>query len=248
MKKTIGGKTYVEVPERWLSGCDGCAAWHYDGRDVKICGAPGAKCVCSKGKILKEQTMSEKTAVELVDELIACPGCPSTKNLASLKSAIERERVQSVTAQQILDAVSITAHLSKSMREGESLVGWTKRMMAAEDQLKSAITMRPISELPDKVPDGCVVVSWDATGPFIWLEGRSDIRSVASHSKTFGFYILPLPKPARHLHPCYMPGCEKDVVTAQAFNGGYFVSCSCGASGPIKPTKQEANEAWGYAE
>jgi len=243
MKKVIGGKTYVTVPAQVDGSCQGCAAQHDSGLCDKLHTDENGMftpniCVLVD-KIFKEQTMSEqkeKTALELVDEIIACPGCPSIKHLTCLKSAIERERDAMMADIQRLQAAI-----------GQNQAEFDRTIQEMNDRLKSAVTLRPISELPDKVPDGCVIVSWDATGPFIWLEGRSDIRSIASHSKTFGFYILPLPKPERHLHPCYMPGCGGQASIFVSIDGdGYFVHCDkCGATGPVRADEDAAEQAWG---
>ena len=166
-----------------------------------------------------------------------------------LKSAIEREREQSATAQQILDAVSITAHLSKSQREGESLVGWVKRMTAAEDQLKSAITMRPISELPDRVPDGCVVVQLADYA----ISSANSANPLHKENHATHFYILPLP-PAleRKLHPCYFPWCKGKAEAVKYSVVGrewWRVVClKCGVKGREYDTKEESEAEWGYAE
>jgi len=42
-------------------------------------------------------------------------------------------------AMQILDAVSIAAHLSKDMRDGESLVTWVKRVISARETARVAL-------------------------------------------------------------------------------------------------------------
>lgn len=75
------------------------------------------------------------------------------------------------TAEKILDAVSIVGHLSKSMRDGESLVGWVKRMIAERDAA--------LSFVPPQV-DKPVVPGWywfknDNGGHYVvevWLDRR----------------------------------------------------------------------------
>ena len=51
-------------------------------------------------------------------------------------------------SQEILDAVSIVGHLSKSMREDESLVGWVKRMLGCERELAE------VKAYADKLAEG----------------------------------------------------------------------------------------------
>ena len=165
----------------------------------------------------------EKTALELVDEIIACPGCPSIKHLTCLKSAIERER----------DTNEVTIDGLEKLVETH-----TRTIQDMNDRLKSAIVMRPISELPDRVPDECGCVMVDS-------HGVTMCKTYATH-----FYILPLPKPERRLHPCYMPGCGGKASIFVSIDGdGYFVHCDkCGATGPVRADEDAAEQAWGYEE
>ena len=169
----------------------------------------------------------EKTALELVDEIIACPGCPSIKHLTCLKSAIERERDAMMADIQRLQ-VAI----------GQNQAEFDRAIKDMNARLQSAVTMRPISELPDRVPDECGCVMVDS-------HGVTMCKTYATH-----FYILPLPKAERKLHPCYMPGCGGQASIFVSIDGdGYFVHCDkCGATGPVRADKDAAKQAWGYAE
>ena len=174
MKKEIGGKVYVQVPE--TLACNGCAAERGDDLCLAL---HGDNTICSS-KIWEEEKMSQKTAVELVDELHSLNGVtrdiPQAK-IEQLKSAIEREQMEGAQ------------HVNDLLKEVEEL-----------KSAKSAITMRPISELPDKVPDGCVIVCVNAdviTGTWYYELDICTMRAGATH-----FYILPLPKPDRKIKAC----------------------------------------------
>lgn len=64
------------------------------------------------------------------------------------------------------------------------------------------------------------------------------------------FYILPLPKAERRLHPCYMPGCGGKASIFVSIDGDeYFLHCDkFGATGPVRTDKKKAEQDWGYAE
>lgn len=206
----------------------------------------------------------QKTAFELVDELIGMMGCPPPGQLIKLKSAIELERQQAVDD---WAAKSVELVQSEKLREIEKLLSakretemketignleskvksHTQTIQEMNDRLKSAITMRPISELPDKVPDGCCLC---LVGPHYFHGGfvtglpKAAVSELATH-----FYILPMP-PAleRKLHPCYMPGCGGKASIFVSIDGdGYFVHCDkCEATGPVRVDKKGAEKAWGY--
>lgn len=220
----------------------------------------------------------QKTVVELMDDAMCAVGrylCGDdipkisvsgiVTALENIKSAIERERQQAVDD---WAAKSVELVQSEKLREIEKLLSakretemketignleskvksHTQTIREMNDRLKSAIVMRPISELPDKVPDGCAIVMIKSGGVW-WTRGAGTPKDGAWEDYATHFYIIPYaPKPDRRLHPCYMPGCRKEVVTVQASIDGYFVSCSCGASGPVKDTEEAAKQAWGYAE
>ena len=241
MKKEHGGKTYVTVPAQVDGSCQGCAAQHDSGLCDKLHTDENGMftpniCVLVD-KIFKEQTMSEqkeKTALELVDEIIACPGCPSIKHLTCLKSAIERERDAMMADIQRLQ-VAI----------GQNQAEFDRAIQEMNDRLKSAITMRPISELPDKVPDGCAIVLVSETCAFAVYENP------ASYPGWQGFYIIPFPpKAERKLHPCYMPGCGGSVTSINGVEKtDWRMMCTkCGMLGPIFNTKAKAELEWGHAE
>jgi len=269
--RTINGKTYEKVPA--MNNCKGCA--FYDGRN---CTEPEVLCA---GIIWKEIEM--KSALALVEQFRVESGNLSNRDYDQLKAAIEREQDLSATAEQLLDAVEIAANLSKSLREGEPLVAWVKRMIADSesaitmrpilDELQqrdgdttntlsnilshwspekqkslargimgeNLIEMRPISELPDRVPEGCMLVAV-APGKW-WAIGGS---AIPEFEQATHFYILPLPVAERKLHPCYMPGCGGAVVGWMDGCNAYVACPKCGARGPFMPTKEEAEEAWGW--
>ena len=245
MKKEHGGKTYVTVPAQVDGSCQGCAAQHDGGLCDKLHtnenGVYTTHICLLVGKIFKEQTMSEqkeKTALELVDEIIACPGCPSIKHLTCLKSAIERERDAMMADIQRLQ-VAI----------GQNQAEFDRTIQDMNDRLKSAITMRPISELPGKAPDGCAVFAFNDIGGWLFSKDANPQKISPLNGTTFThFYTLPLPPaPERKLHKCYMPGCEGEAKIEKTFTGRQYVYCEqCGAHGPVCATMQEAKDAWGY--
>lgn len=176
--------------------------------------------------------MSEKTAMELVDELcgklfMIIGGGWWLGYARNIKSAIEREQGQAV------------ARFAKQCNETAQA-----ELKLCELQ-KSAIVMRPISELPDMVPDGCWLC---LVGPDYFYSGfipglPGAVSELATH-----FIIVPRPpKPARRLHPCYMPGCGGEAKIEKTFTGRQYAYCEqCGAHGPVCGTMQEAKDAWGY--
>ena len=173
--------------------------------------------------------MSEqnKTAAELVETLKYACNETWVSGLNQLKSAIERERDAMLADIQRLQAAI-----------GQNQAEFDRTIQEMNDRLKSAVVMRPISELPDKVPAG-----WD----YVMVNnlGVTMCKTYATH-----FYILPLPKPERRLHPCYMPGCGGSVI---AINGvektDWRITCTkCGMLGPIFNTKAKSELEWGHAE
>ena len=188
--------------------------------------------------------MSEqKTALELVDELISkeneTPPTTTTKTytdthiaLLKIKSAIERERAKD------------TEEYSALMNVSADRAGIINDLTA---QLKSAITMRPISELPDRVPGRHTVVQLNSE--WIMSASTDTVQHLGKSSDATHFYILPLPPaPERKLHPCYMPGCGGEAKIEKTFTSRQYVYCEqCGAHGPVCATMQEAKDAWGYA-
>ena len=239
MKKEIGGKAYVQVPELRMCSCDGCVTIIFS----KLCQKLRAGGIHScAGKIFKEQTMSEqnKTAVELVDELdryltggpLGCHDPTATGLAKSIKAAIEREQKN--------EDDEYSALIQISADRARIIVDLTA-------QLKSAITMRPISELPDKVPDGCVIVQLNSEYVNTAL---TDEEHLGRSSDATHFYILPLPPaPERKLHPCHMPGCRGLAVAVTGENGTWRVKCiRCGMLGPIFNTKEKAELEWGHEE
>ena len=190
----------------------------------------------------------EKTALELVERAITdiCHGYNVSYNfMADIKSAIERERDAMLADNQRLQA---------AISQNQAAFDGTIQEMSA--RLKSSIVMRPISELPDRVPDGCVIVvvgKWRVTIKcWVWEPGAD----VFPHEGETHFYVLPLPKVERKLHPCYMPGCGGDGKCVYDYSGSedrsrksWFVDClKCHAQGPRCDSEQEAEQAWGYAE
>jgi len=168
-----------------------------------------------------------------------------------LKSAIVMRPISEELQQRDGDTTHILSNILRnwSPEKQKSLV----RGIVGE----SMIVMRPIAELPDRVPDGCVIVAIraDNTDVFVWRHCR-DIKDIVAKNPFEGFYILPLPKPARRLHPCYMPGCGGDGKCVYDYSGSedrsrksWFVDClKCHAQGPRCDSEQEAEQAWGYAE
>ena len=166
----------------------------------------------------------EKSALELVDDLNIILELCSQSELDHLfieiKSAIERE--QGYYDEKIYELEEKVIHQSNTIKDMNA-------------RLQSAITLRPISELPDNVPDECGCVMVDS-------HGVTMCKTYATH-----FYILPLPKAERRLHPCYMPGCGGEAKIEKTFTSRQYVYCEqCGAHGPVCATMQEAKDAWGY--
>lgn len=147
MKKVIGGKTYVTVPAQVDGSCQGCAAQHDSGLCDKLHTDENGMFtpnICAVvNKIFKEQTMSEqkeKTALELVDEIIARPGCPSIKHLTCLKSAIERERdANEITIDGLEELVKSNTRTIQDMNDRLKLCGyWNPQSPCA--RLRSCLT------------------------------------------------------------------------------------------------------------
>jgi len=148
--------------------------------------------------------MSEqKTAVELVDEMIniesESPPTTTAKtytdahiSLLKIKSAIEREQANAER---------------RFKNKCESLI---QLEHAYSELKKSAVTMRPISELPDKVPDGCVIVAMNSDHTWVWFSSdnipRGWLNERNGDSKPNTFCFIPRPMPERKLKPC--PWCK----------------------------------------
>jgi len=74
-------------------------------------------------------------------------------------SAASVVRSDALLAGQLIEALAIVAHLSKEIREGESLVGWVKRMIRDRDYANDTINLidrecslcAPYKTLPDRV-------------------------------------------------------------------------------------------------
>ena len=204
---------------------------------------------------------NEKTALELVDELIEGKDrFVGTDELRDIKAAIEREHQQAVDN---WAAKSVELVRAEKLRETEKLLfvkratelqetidnlefqvkTYTRTIQNMNDRLKSAITLRPISELPDRVPDGCAIVLVSETCAFAVYENP------ASYPGWQGFYIIPFPpKAERRLHPCYMPGCGGSVTSINGVEKtDWRMMCTkCGMLGPIFNTKAKAELEWGY--
>lgn len=195
-----------------------------------------------KSAIEREQGYYDKKIYELEEKVIH-----QSNTIKGMNSRLQ----SAITMRPIMDEIksndgNITAILSNILRN------WSvekQRALARALLGDSMIEMRPISELPHKVPDGCVIVAMKGndTDVFMWKHYH-DIKGIAKSYKFTCFYILPLPKPARKLHACYMPGCGGIRLFVFGRNDGdYQIECEkCGAHGPIKETKQAAMDAWGY--
>ena len=152
---------------------------------------------------------TQKTALELVDELTGkwMNYYPSEvcKSLAEIKEAIIYEQGKACAS--FAKQCNETAQADLKFRKLE----------------QSSITMRHISELPDKVPEGCVIVAWDNRGIFAWDAGRADILKISSKYEMFGFYVLPLPLPERKLKPCPFCGAKpRPIDHLSDGNIGYY--------------------------
>jgi hypothetical protein len=164
MKKAIGGKVYVQVPEKELGSCDGCAAVG----DDKLCSDLHRNVIRCGGKIWEEEKMKkQKTAVELVEEMIANWGGDNLRErMEQIKSAIEREQAD-------------------------------------------AIQMRPISDLPDRVPEGYIIVAVNHRDSWVWLDviPKSWTNCAANRELLpTCFYVIPKPVKERKLKAC--PYCQ----------------------------------------
>jgi hypothetical protein len=113
---------------------------------------------------------------------------------------------------------------------------------AIERELEESIRFQPISELPDKMPDGCVIMTVSNTGVVSLWRSPFPQLDCATH-----FCILPFQKPERKLHRCYMPGCGGMAVAYQYDSPKWHVQCiKCNATGPQKDSESEAKDAWGW--
>lgn len=247
------GVSYARDLVLRLTQCSLKALLHKDSDSYK-CGLQDAFDIIDNymhpKQSVKEQTMSEqkeKTALELVDELdryltggpLGCHDPTATSLARSIKAAIERERDAMMA-----DIQRLQAAISQNQAE------FDRTIQEMNDRLKSAVVMRPISELPDKVPDGCMVVVVSAT--CLWPFGNSELiknlRYVAENfkaSRPTHFYILPLPKPALRLHRCYMPQCKGEVAAKYHTDCWRVVCSKCGMLGPTFDTQEEAEKEWG---
>lgn len=228
MKKEINGKTYVQVPENIPWSCHGCVA---DG-NKGLCHDLHADGTACNDQIWGEGKMNtQKTALELVDNIrdVYIVGRASAaewqKMICDIKSAIEREQ----------DAAE---------ERYEKIFAESKRTRSLLDTLrKSAITMRPIFELPDNVPEGCVVVQCTPK----WIAHWDWIGSVFRDSDATHFYVMPLPKPECKLHRCHIPGCGGEPFLDFSMSNDAWIACTkCGARGPVRKTIKDAEDAWGW--
>jgi hypothetical protein len=174
--------------------------------------------------------MKTRTALELVDELLErWDGGGMYERMKSIKSAIELEQAASASIFARKETEILFHH--KAIKELN---------LKLSDLEKSAITMRPISELPDRVPDGCVIVAFsDDNTVFIWEKRR--IREIAEKNKLTSFYILPLPVKERKLRPCPFCGAVPDK------HQHYWVvkhndTCAFEGTTTIRPVKEDT---WG---
>lgn len=139
---------------------------------------------------------NEKTALELVGRATANIGHGYNVSIGcmrDIKAAIERERDAMMADIQRLQ-VAI----------GQNQAEFDRTIQEMNDSQKSASTMRPISELPDRVPTGCFVVAVSAAEAWVWERGINPQKAhEASTVKALGFYIVPIPPdPDGALKPC----------------------------------------------
>lgn len=113
---------------------------------------------------------------------------------------------------------------------------------AIEREQDAAIRMHPISELPECVPDGCIVILVSHDQTWTKWSGAVHKQKGATH-----FYILPLPAKERKLHACYIPGCGGDIKASVDGKGFWRMRCAtCHMLGPPRNTEEEAKDAWGW--
>ena len=206
----------------------------------------------------------QKTVMGLIDDVIdRWGGDMLRERMGQIRTAVKQE--QEFFDKKIRDMEESSYHQSRSIEKknarlkyatweyGDLLAMYDARNKTIKQlnekiedltaQLKSVITMRPISELPDKVPDGCSIIQLNGDG-CIWEATGTDTPKMdkdATH-----FCIIPLPSAERKLHPCYMPGCNGAGKIGD-IAGDYRVKCElCGATGPRQSTEQLAMDAWGY--
>jgi len=193
MKKAIGGKVYVQVPETFA--CEGCAAERGDDLCLDL---HDDKMTCGN-KIWEEEKMrAQKTALELVDECFVTNEV-NMDNLENIKSAIEREHIEAAEmkrAAQDWHARVLAMYDTQSEHVAEAEQRIKRLEQNAVNMSRCEITMRPISELPDWVEEGCCLIYFDDLGAK--LTGRG-----ASH-----FCIMPLPKPYPHRKLKACPYCQ----------------------------------------
>jgi hypothetical protein len=103
--------------------------------DCEVCG--GIKpCSCVSKPSIRDIFKPRTLLAKWLDPL-CWDGC---KSLVFKKERDEARRQRDEMAagfaasEKIIDAISITGHLSKSMLEGESPVGWVKRMISERDE------------------------------------------------------------------------------------------------------------------
>ena len=145
---------------------------------------------------MNEQT--QKTAVALVDEIINInPGRSNCVHVAwikqygeRIKSAIEREQAEQ---QEV------------AYQQEEQITDQAKTIKHMNEKLASAITLRPISELPDKVPEECVIVAMNSVHTWMWFTGEKIPHEWLNESNVDSpnvFCFVPRPMPERKLKPC----------------------------------------------
>jgi hypothetical protein len=193
--------------------------------------------------MMNEQT--QKTAVALVDEIINInPGRSNCVHVAwikqygeRIKSAIEREQAEQ---QEV------------AYQQEEQITDQAKTIKHMNEKLASAITLRPISELPDKVPEECVIVAMNSVHTWMWFTGEKIPHEWLNESNVDSipnvFCFVPRPMPERKLKPCPFCGSSgKPYWAIGCAPGCWWVICNkCRAIGPRKSTETKAKEAWGW--
>lgn len=246
--KTINGKRYEQVQDGG-EVCNNCVA-EKDRELCKVFHENGQRC---GDKIWEEIEM--ESALELVEQFRVESGNLSNRDYDQLKAAIEREQAAAIQMRPILEELQ--------QRDGDTtntlsniLSHWSpekQKSLVRGIMGEGMIEMRPISEMPDRVPEGCVVVIVGERDS--WLVTRFDINPREKVKQTGGlgnpieFCIVPYAKPVapRKLHACYMPGCGGDAETVTVEGGTWRVKClKCGALGPRQNNEEAAKKAWGF--
>ena len=112
----------------------------------------------------------------------------------------------------------------------------------------------PSSELPESL-GSCQLLVLATSTMHIWSFSQCnyDRFSIKSdmdiwEEKKIGskFSIINLTLSIKKLHKCYMPGCNGPTEVFQTQDANFVMCSICHATGPEKPTRLEAEEAWGY--